>query len=315
MGRDTKIEWCDSTDNPTRGCEGCELWNKEKGGTCYAAAIQKRFHGTPGPYPKPFHVVYESPGSMDKALKWPSLLGVDRPDKPWLSGHKRFIFIGDMSDIFSEAISFEYLYSEIIQKVDSLVGQNHFWIMLTKRPNRVKMFQDWMQENHNATWPHNLMVMTSITSNHTIQRGRILQQTSALWKGLSVEPLLGPVDLTERDMEGLSWVIAGGETGPGARPCHPDWVRSIRDLCASCKVPFFFKQWGEYVPGKRIRVGDGHGRGAQYSYQNECKSPNFDMDSADGVYFMRVGKKEAGRLLDGESWSQMPIEKQAEIVA
>jgi protein gp37 len=104
----------------------------------------------------------------------------------------------------------------------------------------------------------------------------------------------------------LDWVICGGESGPGARPMHPDWVRSLRDQCQSAGVPFFFKQWGEYVGGYATEIFDGHPGWSRY--QNDTLSPNYDHYWGDGMVSLKVGKHAAGRLLDGQEWNETPWE-------
>jgi protein gp37 len=114
---------------------------------------------------------------------------------------------------------------------------------------------------------------------------------------ISVEPLLGPLDLKLRGMNaGVDWVIVGGESGPNARPMHPDWARSIRDQCLAAGVPFFFKQWGEHIPADKAHWSEDQVRNSFNPTQK--KSKHYD--------FYRVGKKTAGRILDGRTWDEMP---------
>ena len=121
---------------------------------------------------------------------------------------------------------------------------------------------------------------------------------------LSCEPLLGPIDLGRwlkpgGAEGGRSWVIAGGESGPGARPMHPDWARGLRDQCTSAGVPFFFKQWGEWLAG---RWQDG-----QEGQRNDSREwRHFGTPGEQGAFAVRVGKKTAGALLDGHEWKEFP---------
>jgi protein gp37 len=115
---------------------------------------------------------------------------------------------------------------------------------------------------------------------------------------VSIEPMLGPLEefFEYFQWQQLDWVICGGESGPGARPMHPEWVRSIRDLCEAADVPFFFKQWGEWLP-----------QGQYY----ECKKfqlydSKYRHDFKDGTISWKVGKKNAGRFLDNREWNQYP---------
>lgn len=168
MSRETKIQWCDSTCNPTMGCEGCELWSKTRK-TCYAGILHTRFGGvTPG-YAPTFEQVTEFPGRMAEAARWSDLTGTDRQDKPWLNGMPRTIFVSDMSDSLSSVVPLEYLHDEIIANVTSELGQRHQWLWLTKRPDRMAEFSDWMAKR-GVSWPTNLWAGTSITSQATTSR-------------------------------------------------------------------------------------------------------------------------------------------------
>lgn len=123
-----------------------------------------------------------------------------------------------------------------------------------------------------------------------------LAATSAAVRFVSAEPLLE--DLGAIDLTGIDWLIVGGESGPGARSMHPDWVRSLRDQCQAAGKPFFFKQWGEWIGVTDLRDLPG-GDGPGFGHYDHCQ---FDMATES----VRVGKKTAGRLLDGRSWDEMP---------
>ncbi len=292
MSQHTTIEWCDSTVNPTMGCDGCELWSPTNR-TCYAGQMTARYAGKKG-FPKSFDVIEQFPARMAKAAAWSDLAGTNRADKPWLNGMPRVIFISDMSDALSAAIPFEYLKHEIIENVASKAGKRHIWMWLTKRPSRMAEFARWL-----GSWPANLWAGTSLTAAGNLSRVGHLLQVPAKVRFLSCEPLLGPIDLgmawrdyieqegfiprnftgnlhecpsceagENQDDSGFncSWcfgtctvakqdrigtidlVIAGGESGKGARPCHPAWARFLRDQCQAAGTSFFWKQWGEYRP-------------------------------------------------------------------
>ena len=155
-------------------------------------------------------------------------------------------------------------------------------------------------------WPlPNVWLGTSIESDRYVFRADHLRETPAAVRFLSLEPLLGP--LPSLDLTGIDWVIVGGESGPGARPMHPDWVRDIRDRCIAAGIPFFFKQWGAWL---------GFGRD-QYGASFECAASNgvrhYEWNGGDdgqGVFTgaaVRLGKKLAGRELDGRTWDEMPV--------
>lgn len=132
-----------------------------------------------------------------------------------------------------------------------------------------------------------------------------LVNTPAHVRFVSLEPLLGPIELDGQALAYLDWVIVGGESGPDARPMHPDWARSLRDQALAAGVPFFFKQWGEWHPAMH------HENGALYQFEgsapfNSWKTPVFDPDREEGINWRRLGKKAAGRLLDGVEHNGMP---------
>ena len=265
MGQTTKIAFCDSTVNPTAGCDGCELWRwdpsaDEGRGSCFAAAIHNQYvptvAGRPSPYPRPFHFVETRPGRMAAAAAWSDLRGSGRPKKPWLDGLPRVTFIGDMADNFSQAINLSYLHREVLSAVQSEAGRRHAWLWFTKRPGRMRLFASHVAGRHQATWPPNLMAVTSATDQRTLeQRLPHLMAIPTRWKGLSLEPMRGPIDLAAVGpnwWQWIGWVIAGGESRDRTRPLDPDWIRRVRDECLGRGVPFFFKQWGVGRPGREL---------------------------------------------------------------
>ena len=135
----------------------------------------------------------------------------------------------------------------------------------------------------------NVWIGTSIEDRKALDRIDHLRQTPAAVRFLSIEPLLE--DLGNINLEGIHQVIVGGESGPGARPMHPDWARWIRDQCIAADVPFFFKQWGEYLPFGQIGA--------------ECEH----IITAHGQAFYQCKKKRSGRLLDGRTWDEYPKAK------
>src|SRR3954464_9367550 len=144
MSIKTKIQWCDSTVNPTMGCEGCEIWGSLRK-TCYAGSLHVRFGGiTPGYAPK-FEDVTLFPGRMKEAASWSSLAGKRRTDKPWLDGLPRLIFVSDLSGSLSAGVPFEFLRDEIIPNVTHDRGGRHRWLWLTKRPDRMAKLSRWLE--------------------------------------------------------------------------------------------------------------------------------------------------------------------------
>jgi protein gp37 len=260
MSIKTKIQWCDSTVNPTMGCDGCEIWGPQRR-TCYAGMLHTRFGGvTPG-YAPSFAEVTLFPGRMAEAASWSDLTGEARRDKPWLDGMPRIIFVSDMSDALSEIVTFEYLHDEVIHNVTGEAGRRHQWLWLTKRPERMAQFSGWLKEQ-GAGWPENLWAGTSITAQGTTGRIKSLLRVGGdtTIRFLSVEPQVGPIDL-RRWLPRLNWVIQGGESGRPARPFDLAWADDIIAQCRSAHVPLFLKQLGAVVVdrGGRISLRDGHG--------------------------------------------------------
>jgi protein gp37 len=162
MSKSTKIQWCDSTCNPTMGCEGCELWTK-KVKKCYAGLLHVRFGANNPGYSPSFEKLTFFRKRMPEAAGWSDLTGTKRQDKPWLDRLPRLVFVSDMSDALSKAVPFDYLEKQIINNVSSEAGQRHHWLWLTKRPDRMAKFSALLK-SRDINWPKNLWAGTSITS-------------------------------------------------------------------------------------------------------------------------------------------------------
>ena len=145
---------------------------------------------------------------METAAGWSDLQGKKRPEEPWLDGLPRLIFVSDMGDSLAGRVDFQYLKTEVVDHALSEKGSRHIWLWLTKRPNRMASFSDWIQES-GLNWPDNLVAMTTVTSSLTINRVHQLQRVRCKYRGLSVEPLWEEVELP---LEGIDWVIVGGES-------------------------------------------------------------------------------------------------------
>ena len=259
MSKNTNIQWCDSTCNPTMGCDGCELWCPQRK-TCYAGMLHVRFGGTNPGYAPRFEKVKLFPGRMAEAAAWPGLSGKQRKAKPWLDDMPRVIFVSDMSDALSRKVSFSFLRREIVAAATSERGQSHIWLWLTKRPQRMAEFSTWLKER-GVAWPRNLWAGASITS--TASRNRIRQLVKVgdgtTYRFLSVEPQVEAIDLS-KSLSKIDWVIQGGESGPKARPFDIQWACDLRDLCREHEVPYFLKQLGSNVTrnGKPLTFDDNH---------------------------------------------------------
>jgi len=233
----TKIEWADATWNPITGCskisEGCEH--------CYAERMVKRF---PKIYPNGFKPTFHEKRLSDP-LRW---------RKP-----KR-IFVCSMGDLFHEDVPIEWIYR--VFNVMKWCPQ-HTFLLLTKRPERAKAVLETLMHFYypeesdpvTAYFPHVWLGVTIELSSYR-HRAITLLNTHIAHRFVSLEPLLGPMNIESFIWYG-SWVIVGGETGPGARPMKPEWVRDIRDRCADFGVPFFFKKWGGARRSENERLLDG----------------------------------------------------------
>ena len=308
MGATTGIEWCDTTVNPTTGCDGCELWKLlDKaahppiwGGPCYAGNLHEMrlAKSLPKLYAPRFTEVRLAPGRMAKAAGLSDLTGTDRPEKPWLNGMPRLIFVGDMGDLFSRDVPFEYIRDEVFGVATSAAGSRHVWMLLTKQPSRMMKFAEWFGE-----WPENVWAGVSVTGLKTVLRIGYLLQVPAARRFVSFEPLVEnvgvPIELfgygdagstthykryAPVADRGIELAIIGGEShqnGHGARPFDVAWARRLIQVARDTPLKVFLKQLGSNVrwsgcsgPGEhwpngtltedmgcawRVRLKDGHG--------------------------------------------------------
>lgn len=232
---------------------------------CYAGILHTR-HGSdeskpekktsPG-YATKFEIVKLFPGRMGSASHWSDLRGHPRPEKPWMDGLPRLIFISDMGDSFCTTVPFEYLRSEVIDTVDSESGRQHIWLWLTKRPRRMAEFSQWLHQQ-GVLWPDHLVAMTTVTSTKTLNRVEQLRQVDCKIRGLSVEPLWNQVDLP---LEGIDWCIVGGESGTYAQRFDIAWAKDIVNQCRQAGASPFLKQLGAKPMdnGRHVKLRDSHG--------------------------------------------------------
>ena len=227
MATRSGIEWTETTWNPVTGCSpispGCAH--------CYAERMAKRLQAMGvKKYRRGFDVVVHAT-ALDEPLRWTQ---------------PRLVFVNSMSDLFHP-----YVPTAFIESVFATMNRasRHTFQVLTKRPDRVGSLDSRLR------WTPNIWLGVSIESERWLDRVELLARTGAGTKFLSLEPLLGP--LPGLDLSDVDWVIAGGESGPGARPVRPEWIRAIRDSCVRSSVPFFFKQWGGVFKKRTGRVLDG----------------------------------------------------------
>jgi len=236
MGDRSSIEWTEATWNPTTGCDqtspGCD--------NCYALTLAKRL--------KAMRVdKYQRDG--DPSTSGPGFRLTIHPDtleQPRSWRQSRLIFVNSMSDLFHPDVPLEY-----IQDVFAVMKETpqHTYQVLTKRSKRLA------QVASDLEWPDNVWMGVSVETAAYRFRIDHLRTVPAKVRFLSFEPLLGP--LGEFELKGIHWIIAGGESGPRARPVQLDWITGIRDQCTEASVPFFFKQWGGRTPKAGGRELDG----------------------------------------------------------
>lgn len=306
MSENTKIEWCDATVNHWAGCTAispaCD--------NCYAKRMAGRLWGTQWGPGQPRHQF----AGADEALR-----ALDRKAKRL--GRPLRVFHNSLSDFFDNEVPVQWRISAMRSIVET---PNLIHILLTKRiGNAAEMLDVAFRAVHGQRekWPDNVpsnvwvgaTVVNQAEADRDIPK---LLDVPARVRFLSMEPLLGPVSFEglfanprnpadgTNALEALDWVIVGGESGPGARPMHSEWARSLRDQCEAAGTPFLFKQWGEWLPAKDGRSITGP------TLVLEGAAPFADHPQwhgfEDGQQVARVGKKAAGRLLDGCAWDGVP---------
>ncbi len=340
MGEHSKIEWTDHTFNPWRGCtkvaSGCA--------NCYADTLSKRNPSTLGIWGPNGTRVVASESMWKQPVKWNSdadarqqwystHMSVDPP--------RPRVFCASLADVFEDwqgpihDASGETMYSlgdlpvwqsagsvnlrafpgfdtanpcfhttikDVRERLFRVVDatSNLDWLMLTKRPQNIRAMWPATLDYGVTSDPDparncrpNVWLGTSIACKDDLPNIEHLKACRELAPVLflSIEPLLE--DLGKLDLDGINWVIVGGESGPHARPMHLDWVRSIRDQCQAASVPFFFKQHGEWLDAATVLQRNLHGTHVEYV-------------GPDKMAVRKVGKKAAGRLLDGREWNEFP---------
>lgn len=303
----SKISWTEKVWNPVTGCTKCSPGCEH----CYAEKMAHRLKamGTPG-YENEFKVTLH-PERLDEPLKW------RKPSR---------IFVCSMGDLFHEDVPDNFI-ADVF--ATAMLCPQHTFFFLTKRTGRMYAWMEGLRQWQGGD-KLNLMQncwlgVTVCNQQEADEKIPQLLQIPAAVRFVSVEPMLGGINLidipgyhfpgctTHDVLSGrlihhddddyctqdtkLDWVVCGGESGPGARPMHPDWVRGLRDQCAEAGVPFFFKQWGEWASYKDVP----HDK--YYSHTH--------IVGLDKPCMVRVGKKHAGHLLDGKEYRQLPEVKES----
>lgn len=312
MGENTAIEWAKHTHNPWVGCTkvspGCDH--------CYAERFAHRFGGGWGP---------GAPRRLTSESNWKLPLRWNRAAEK--AGRRDRVFCASLADVFDAEVPDEW--RDRLFALTALT-RNLDWLLLTKRP---MVALRYLGRRALPSWPlPNVWLGTSV-ENQAMADLRIptLLEVPAAKHFLSVEPLLGPIDLRMIDMKRRGWlnsldgvtcldgsvvksprldqVITGGESGPKARPMHPAWARSIRDQCVEAGVPYFHKQngeWTQWAPGMSGEVRHISARDGRLFTEPAGMGDREHGPRADTVPICRVGKKAAGRLLDGRTWDEVP---------
>jgi len=332
-----KIGWLNipgykgETWNPIIGCtkvsEGCQ--------NCWAEIMANRLSGMPHTKENYSKVITDGKWNGKTALCFNQL------DKPLKWKKPRAIAVCLEGDLFHESVT-----NSQINTVFSIMSDcdQHIYILLTKRPDRIVQFYDWKKRNHSISWQPKNNIWFGVTVENQEQANKripILLSIPAAKRFVSIEPMLGKVNLNniakynsngicicyyqvlepikncgDSNRPALDWVICGGESGSKARPMHPDWVRSLRNQCTAAEVPFFFKQWGEYKEGSEfsktcfnaIVFNDGS-YVQDYSTDLDVKLKSMTREKWNTMHpavMARVGRKNAGCELDGNTYHEFP---------
>jgi protein gp37 len=271
MAKDSRIEWTHHTFNPWWGCAkvspACahcyaESWARRLGSNLWGREASRRFFDRDH---------WQQPIRWNKEAK--------------KSGERRRVFCASMADVFEPRAELH----EWREALWPLIEETGWldWLLLTKRPQNVARMVPWK-----TSWPANIWLGTTAENQKYADiRVPLLAAIPAKIRFVSAEPLLSPISF--QAWKGVDWVIAGGESGHGARPTDPNWVRSLRDECRRSGIAFHFKQWGHWAPTLP--------RGVSARHRIELG----DQGSESSILYA-IGKKAAGRLLDGETWDQLP---------
>lgn len=268
MAKNSRIEWTTHTFNPWWGCVKLSPACKH----CYAESWAKRV----GQNVWGINADRRFFGDKHWAepLKWNAVAKE--------SGERTRVFCASMADVFEDRDDLDPWRARLWSLIDATPELD--WLLLTKRPDLAGTKTPW-----GNLWPRNVWLGTT-TENQEWAEKRLpeLAAVPAAVRFISAEPLLGPLDISKYKHE-IDWVITGGESGAKARPSSPSWFRSLLNQCMAAEIPFHFKQWGDWAPGQGINLAKARSAAA-----------------ADGTTMLRVGKKVAGRALDGQTWDGLP---------
>ncbi|MEZ5386187.1 MAG: phage Gp37/Gp68 family protein [Prosthecobacter sp.] len=282
MAKNSSIEWTHHTFNPWWGCvkvsaacDNCyaETWAKRVGADVWGSQAKRRFFG-------------------DKHWSEPHVWNTNAA----LKKVRYRVFCASMADVFENRPELNEWRTRLWKLIEDT--PNLDWLLLTKRPQNVAKMVSWGED-----WPSNIWLGTTV-ENQNMAEKRIphLLRMPAKVRFLSCEPLLGPIDLghwKKTSERRIDWVIAGGESGPHSRPMHPLWAKKLRDHCAKNGIAFHFKQWGHWIPAAMLKT------------LNKTLKTQRIGNGRQAVDMIAVGKKEAGRILDGRTYDQFPLDTKA----
>ena len=271
MAENSKIEWTHHTFNPWWGCikvspacKHCyaESWARRWGNDLWGAKSERRFF-------------------TDKHWQDPIKWNIQAEQ----AGERQRVFCASMADVFEVRNDLDESRERLWKLIDDTPHLD--WLLLTKRIEAVNDIAPWGED-----WPENVWLGTTIENQKYAElRLPHLVKSSAKTKFVSCEPLLGELEISDY-LRDIDWAIAGGESGPSARPMDPAWARSLRDQCLKANTAFHFKQWGNWLP---------------VSGSEEFAIKRKTVVVSQDVVMANVGKKHAGRLLDGIEWNQLPV--------
>ncbi len=279
MAKDSAIEWTHHTFNPWWGCTkvspGCkhcyaETWARRLGAVLWGARAPRR---------EPSEAYWRQPLAWNAALR---------------DGQRERVFCASMADVFEDRRDLDSKRERLWKLIDQTPRLD--WLLLTKRPHKVRELAPY--DHH---WPHNVWLGATAENQKWLDRRMLeLAEIRAKVLFLSCEPLLGRLDFSQwldrtrrGELRMVDWVIAGGESGGHARPMNPEWVRSIRDQCVRAGVKFHFKQYGNWR-----HVGP--------HQANSYASKTLFLSNGQRIIVGNMGKKKAGRMLDGRTWDEFP---------
>lgn len=276
MGKHSHIEWTHHTFNPWWGCTkvspACthcyaETWAKRVGEKVWGARAPRRFF-------------------TDHHWNEPTIWNADAARRRT----RERVFCASMADVFEDRSDLDPSRERLWKLIVATPALD--WLLLTKRPENIAEMIPWSDD-----WPQNVWLGTTV-ENQEFAEKRLphLLKHKAACRFLSSEPLLGALDLTPFKVDGsqsIDWIIAGGESGPQARPMDPAWLRQLRDFCKRRRISFHFKQWGHWVPAELAGIQTARGKTMEIGPKKEK--------------MVALGKKEAGRMLDGKTYDEFPL--------